>query len=65
MEDVMAAIRYALNPSVGNEMRSEKLYWLYRTAKENPEQFQIAFLLESNRLQHESIDKLRDAYGLS
>ena len=38
--------------------QSEKLYWLYRQVKDYPQQFEVAFLLEANKLQKSVIDEL-------
>ncbi len=56
-------IKEALKPDKTVEEKviaAEKLYWLYRKAKENPEELQIAFLLEANRLQKQVIDSVEE-----
>lgn len=53
-------LKYALKPTIEkNEKfkKAEELYWLYRTAKDNPKELEIAFLLEANRLQKSIIEE--------
>ena len=38
--------------------KAENLYWLYRLAKDNPRELEIAFLIEANKLQKSAIDDL-------
>lgn len=59
--DTIEKLKKALSPTLSTiELRekSEDLYWLYRTAKDNPKELEVAFLLESNRLQKKVIDEL-------
>lgn len=61
--DTIDKLTRALRPTPSNIERLEKaehLYWLYRIAKDNPMELQVAFLLEANRLQKSVIGELKD-----
>jgi hypothetical protein len=61
--DTLTKMRKAFEPTLDTLKRLEKaeeFYWLYRTAKENPQGLEVAFLREANRLQKISIDELLD-----
>jgi hypothetical protein len=58
--DLLTKIRKAFEPTLDTiEMlqKAEDCYWLYRTAKENPQALEVAFLREANRLQKTAIDR--------
>lgn len=44
--------------------QSETLYWLYRMAKDNPKELEVAFLLEANKKQKQVIDRLSERVKL-
>lgn len=59
--DIIEKLKMAFNPTIRTIEKcdhAEILYWLYRTAKDNPKELEIAFLLEANRLQKNAIDEL-------
>ena len=61
--DTIEKLTKALRSTLSNIERLEKaehLYWLYRIAKDNPIELQVAFLLEANRLQKSVIGELRE-----
>lgn len=61
--DTIEKLTRALRPTLSNTERLEKaehLYWLYRIAKDNPIELQVAFLLEANRLQKSVIGELKE-----
>ena len=60
--DTLDKLKDALRPSyetIDKIDQAEKLYWLYRIAKDNPKELEVAFLLEANMLQKSVIEQIK------